>query len=198
MQKIVLASSNRGKLNEFNQVLGGLDYEVLPQSKFDVPDADETGLSFVENAIIKARHASRISGLPALADDSGLEVDLLDGAPGIFSARFSGEGATDASNNEKLIAMLSSFPEEERTARFQCLLVFMRHAEDPTPLICQGTWEGRILLEPRGINGFGYDPLFYIPELECCSAELQPEQKNSLSHRGQAVRQLVDRLAARS
>ncbi len=198
MQKIVLASSNRGKLNEFNQVLGGLDYEVLPQSSFEIPDADETGLSFVENAIIKARHASRISGLPALADDSGLEVDLLDGAPGIFSARFSGEGATDASNNEKLIAMLGSFPEEERTARFQCLLVFMRHAEDPTPLICQGSWEGRILLEPRGSNGFGYDPLFYIPELECCSAELEPEQKNRLSHRGQAVRQLVDRLAASS
>ena len=197
MQKIVLASSNRGKLNEFNQVLGELDYEVVPQSGFDVPDADETGLSFVENAIIKARHASRISGLPALADDSGLEVDLLDGAPGIFSARFSGEHATDDKNNAKLISMLSSFPEEQRTARFQCLLVFMRHAEDPTPLICQGTWEGRIVLEPRGSNGFGYDPLFYIPDLNCCSAELAPDQKNSLSHRGQAVRQRVERLAQR-
>ncbi|MEH6811810.1 MAG: RdgB/HAM1 family non-canonical purine NTP pyrophosphatase [Motiliproteus sp.] len=197
MQKIVLASSNSGKLKEFNQVLQGLDYEVVPQSRFDVPDADETGLSFVENAILKARHASRISGLPALADDSGLEVDLLDGAPGIFSARFSGEGATDEKNNNKLISMLSSFPESQRTARFQCLLVFMRHAEDPTPLICQGTWEGRILLEPRGENGFGYDPLFYIPALDCCSAELESEQKNRLSHRGQAVVQLVERLAER-
>ncbi len=198
MQKIVLASSNPGKLKEFNQVLQSLDYEVVPQSSFDVPDADETGLSFVENAILKARHASRISGLPALADDSGLEVDLLDGAPGIFSARFSGEGATDEENNNKLISMLSNFHESERTARFQCLLVFMRHAEDPTPLICQGTWEGRIILEPRGENGFGYDPLFYIPALDCCSAELEAEQKNRLSHRGQAVEKLVSRLAERS
>ncbi|MEH6627592.1 MAG: RdgB/HAM1 family non-canonical purine NTP pyrophosphatase [Motiliproteus sp.] len=197
MQKIVLASSNPGKLKEFNQVLQGLDYEVVPQSRFDVPDADETGLSFVENAILKARHASRISGLPALADDSGLEVDLLDGAPGIFSARFSGEGATDAKNNNKLTSLLRNSPESQRTARFQCLLVFMRHAEDPTPLICQGTWEGRILLEPRGENGFGYDPLFYIPALDCCSAELESEQKNRLSHRGQAVVQLVERLVER-
>ncbi len=195
MQKIVLASSNPGKLKEFNQVLQDLDYEVVPQSEYAVPDADETGLSFVENAILKARHASRISGLPALADDSGLEVDLLDGAPGIFSARFSGEGANDEKNNSKLVSMLSNFPEQERTARFQCLLVFMRHAEDPTPLICQGTWEGRILLEPRGSNGFGYDPLFYIPKLDCCSAELEASQKNRLSHRGQAVTKLVKALA---
>ena len=197
MQQIVLASSNAGKLKEFNQVLKGLDFEVLPQSRFDVPDADETGLSFVENAILKARHASRISGLPALADDSGLEVDLLDGAPGIYSARFAGDGANDADNNQKLVQMLSGFPEEQRTARFQCLLVFMRHADDPTPLICQGTWEGRIVTEPRGSNGFGYDPLFYIPALDCCSAELAPEQKNRLSHRGQAVALLVERLANR-
>ena len=197
MQQIVLASSNAGKLKEFNQVLKGLDFEVLPQSRFDVPDADETGLSFVENAILKARHASRISGLPALADDSGLEVDLLDGAPGIYSARFAGDGANDADNNQKLVQMLSGFPEEQRTARFQCLLVFMRHADDPTPLICQGTWEGRIVTEPRGSNGFGYDPLFYIPALDCCLAELAPEQKNRLSHRGQAVALLVERLANR-
>ncbi len=197
MQQIVLASSNKGKLREFNQVLGALDYEVLPQSQFEVTDVEETGLSFVENAILKARNACRISGLPALADDSGLEVDALDGAPGIYSARFAGEGATDAENNHKLVSMLSAFPEEQRTARFQCLLVFMRHAEDPTPLICQGSWEGRIVTGPRGNNGFGYDPLFYIPELNCCSAELAPEQKNRLSHRGQAVACLVERLAGR-
>ncbi|OMH39575.1 RdgB/HAM1 family non-canonical purine NTP pyrophosphatase [Motiliproteus sp. MSK22-1] len=194
MQQIVLASSNSGKLREFNQVLSGLEYEVLPQSHFDVTDAEETGLSFVENAILKARHASRISGLPALADDSGLEVDVLDGAPGIYSARFAGEGANDEANNHKLLEKLAAVPEQQRSARFQCLLVFVRHAADPTPVICQGTWEGRILTEPRGSNGFGYDPLFYIPSLGCCSAELMPEQKNSLSHRAQAVAQLVERL----
>ena len=194
MQQIVLASSNSGKLREFNQVLSGLAYEVLPQSHFDVTDVEETGLSFVENAILKARHASQISGLPALADDSGLEVDVLDGAPGIYSARFAGEGANDEANNHKLLEKLATVSEQQRSARFQCLLVFVRHAADPTPVICQGTWEGRILTELRGSNGFGYDPLFYIPSLGCCSAELTPEQKNSLSHRAQAVAQLVERL----
>ena len=197
MQQIVLASSNAGKLKEFNHVLKGLDFQVLPQSDFNIPDADETGLSFVENAIIKARHASRISGLPALADDSGLEVDALDGAPGIYSARFSGDNASDASNNDKLINMLSAFDESERRARFQCLLVFMRHPEDPTPLICQGTWEGRILTAAQGENGFGYDPLFFVPQLNCSSAELTPEQKSKLSHRGRAVEMLVKKLAER-
>lgn len=194
INKIVLASGNKGKLREFNQVLGAMDVEVVPQSDFNVSDADETGLSFVENAIIKARHAAQITGLPALADDSGLEVDALQGAPGIYSARFAGPGAKDADNNAKLLDLLKDLPEEKRTARFRCLLVFMRHAEDPTPLICQGTWEGRILLEVRGDNGFGYDPLFLVPELDKASAELLPEQKNKLSHRGQAVAELIERI----
>lgn len=195
MQQIVLASGNPGKLNEFNQILSELSVEVIPQSDFQVSDVEETGLSFVENALIKARHASRISGLPALADDSGLEVDALKGAPGIYSARYAGSGSTDADNNLKLLKALHATPEAERTARFQCLLVYMRHAEDPTPLICQGSWEGRISLEPSGSGGFGYDPLFYIPELACCSAELSPTQKNNLSHRGQAVREFARRLS---
>jgi XTP/dITP diphosphohydrolase len=194
INKIVLASGNKGKLREFNQVLGQMDVEVVPQSDFNVSDADETGLSFVENAILKARHAAQITGLPALADDSGLEVDALQGAPGIYSARFSGPGATDADNNDKLLELLKDLPAENRTARFRCLLVFMRHAEDPTPLICQGTWEGQILTEARGDNGFGYDPLFLIPELDKASAQLPPEQKNVLSHRGQAVAELISRI----
>ncbi|WP_421867478.1 XTP/dITP diphosphatase [Motiliproteus sp.] len=195
MQQIVLASGNAGKLKEFNQVLADFDIEVLPQSDFDVGEVEETGLSFVENAILKARHVSQVSGLPALADDSGLEVDALKGAPGIYSARFSGPGATDASNNEKLLSLLAQVPEAQRSARFQCLLVLMKHPADPTPMICQGSWEGRILEQPRGENGFGYDPLFWVPECECASAELAPEQKNKLSHRGQAVAELLRRLA---
>lgn len=194
INKIVLASGNKGKLREFNQVLGQMDVEVVPQSDFNVSDADETGLSFVENAILKARHAAQITGLPALADDSGLEVDALQGAPGIYSARFSGPGASDADNNAKLLELLKDLPAEKRTARFRCLLVFMRHAEDPTPLICQGTWEGQILTEARGDNGFGYDPLFLIPDLDKASAQLPPEQKNVLSHRGQAVTELISRI----
>ncbi|MBE9395793.1 XTP/dITP diphosphatase [Pontibacterium sp. N1Y112] len=194
INKIVLASGNKGKLREFNQVLGQMDVEVVPQSDFNVSDADETGLSFVENAILKARHAAQITGLPALADDSGLEVDALQGAPGIYSARFSGPDASDADNNAKLLELLKDLPAEKRTARFRCLLVFMRHAEDPTPLICQGTWEGQILTEARGDNGFGYDPLFLIPDLDKASAQLPPEQKNVLSHRGQAVTELISRI----
>ncbi|WP_027858084.1 RdgB/HAM1 family non-canonical purine NTP pyrophosphatase [Marinobacterium jannaschii] len=197
IDKIVLASGNKGKLREFNQVLADFHIEVLPQSDFGVTDADETGLSFVENAILKARHAAAATGLPALADDSGLEVDALKGSPGIYSARFSGENATDALNNAKLLEMLKDVPEAERSARFQCLLVFMRHANDPTPLICQGSWEGRILTEACGENGFGYDPLFLIPELGKASAQLPPEQKNRLSHRGQAVAQFIAEIGRR-
>ena len=194
--KIVLASGNKGKLKEFNQVLGELGVEVLPQSEFSVPDADETGLSFVENAILKARHACQLTGLPALADDSGLEVDALQGAPGIYSARFSGADATDAKNNQKLLQQLEGKQGTQRSARFRCVLVYMRHAEDPTPLICQGSWEGQILEAPCGENGFGYDPLFLIPELEQASAQLSPELKNKLSHRGQAVQQLIGSIQA--
>lgn len=193
--KVVLATGNKGKLNEFQQLLAGLDMTVVPQSEFQVPDAEETGLSFVENAIIKARHASRLSGLPAIADDSGLEVDALNGAPGIYSARFSGENANDEKNNLRLLSLLQDVPEEQRSARFQCLLVFLRHPEDPTPLICQGTWEGRIAFAPQGENGFGYDPLFYVPELGCTSAQLDKAAKNRISHRGKAMALLLEKLS---
>lgn len=195
-RQIVLASGNKGKLKEFNQVLGDLGVEVVPQSQFNVPDADETGLSFVENAIIKARHACQLTGLSALADDSGLEVDALNGAPGIYSARFAGPNATDADNNRKLLQLLEGTSPEHRSARFRCVLVFMRHAEDPTPLICQGSWEGQILPLPQGENGFGYDPLFLVPGLDIASAQLPPEQKNKISHRGQAVQQLIRMIPA--
>ena len=191
MKNIVLASSNKGKVREINQVLTGTGMQVQPQSEFGVVDAEETGLTFVENAILKARNAAQHTGLPAIADDSGLEVDALAGAPGIYSARFAGEGASDQANLEKLLVKLEAVPEEQRTARFQCLMVFMRHASDPTPLICQGTWEGRILFAARGDNGFGYDPIFHVPTHDCSSAELPAETKNLLSHRGQALRQLV-------
>ncbi len=192
-KKLVLASGNKGKLREINQILGELGTQAVPQSDFGVSDADETGLTFVENAIIKARHAALVTGLPAIADDSGLEVDALNGAPGIYSARFAGPGATDADNVQKLLASLKDVPEAERTARFQCLIVFMAHAEDPTPLIFQGSWEGRILTEACGENGFGYDPVFYVPSEGCAAAELSAEVKNRLSHRGQALRKLLAR-----
>ena len=194
--KVVLASGNAGKVREFNQLLAGAHIEVLPQSSFGVPEADETGLTFVENAILKARNAARHTGLPALADDSGIEVDALNGAPGIYSARYAGPGATDEENLYKLLAALEGVAEEQRGGRFQCVIAYLRHAEDPTPLICQGTWEGRILTAPRGANGFGYDPVFYVPEEGVSSAELPPETKNRLSHRGQALRKLLEGLRA--
>jgi XTP/dITP diphosphohydrolase len=189
--RIVLASNNAGKVREINQLLSGGKMSVVPQSEFGVTEAEETGLTFVENAILKARHASRFSGLPAIADDSGIEVDALRGAPGIYSARFAGPGASDEDNVNKLLAELAGIADIERAARFQCLMVYMRHAEDPTPLICQGTWEGRILGEPRGENGFGYDPVFLVPERGLSAAELDPDTKNRLSHRGQALRKLA-------
>jgi XTP/dITP diphosphohydrolase len=195
-ETLVLASNNQGKVREIEQLLEGARIKVIPQGQLAISDAEETGLTFVENAILKARHAARQSGLPALADDSGLEVDALSGAPGIYSARYAGPGASDLANLEKLLADLDGLAEEERTARFQCVLVYLRHPEDPTPLICQGTWEGRILWEPRGTNGFGYDPIFWVPTHECSSAELDPATKNRLSHRGQALRQLQALLEA--
>jgi XTP/dITP diphosphohydrolase len=191
MTDIILASSNTGKVREINQLLEQLHFKVRPQSEFGVPDADETGLTFVENAILKARNAAAHTGLPAIADDSGLEVDALHGAPGIYSARYAGMGASDQANLDKLLVALRDVPEAERGARFQCVLVYLRHADDPTPLICQGTWEGRILFESRGENGFGYDPVFYVPTHDCASAQLAPEVKNALSHRGQALRELA-------
>lgn len=189
--KVVLATGNKGKLREMQQVLAPLGFEVVAQSDFSVPEADETGLSFVENAIIKARNASQHTGLPAIADDSGLEVDALDGAPGIYSARYAGVGAGDAANNAKLLAELAQRGARDATARFQCVLVFMRHAQDPVPVIAQGSWEGTILDAPRGDHGFGYDPLFFVDSENCSSAELPPERKNALSHRGRALRQLA-------
>jgi XTP/dITP diphosphohydrolase len=195
-ESIVLASNNPGKVREINQLLASEQITVVPQKDFNIPDAIEDGLSFVENAIKKARHASSLSGLPAIADDSGIEVDALNGAPGIYSARFAGPDASDEDNLNKLLERLREVPEARRTARFQCLLVYMRHSEDPTPIICQGTWEGRILFEPQGENGFGYDPIFYVVSHDCSSAQLDPETKNSLSHRGQALRKLLQALSA--
>jgi XTP/dITP diphosphohydrolase len=193
-EPVVLASNNAGKVREINQLLDGTGIRAVPQGDLGVPEADETGLSFVENAILKARNAAQHSGLAAIADDSGIEVDALHGAPGIHSARYGGPGAGDSDNLAKLLHALEGIPEAERTARFQCVLVYLRHAADPTPLICQGTWEGRILEAPRGENGFGYDPIFFVPTHGCSAAELEPDIKNALSHRGQALRQLRQRL----
>jgi XTP/dITP diphosphohydrolase len=194
-QRIVLASNNQGKVREIGQLLADRNMEVLPQSAFDIPEIEETGLSFVENAILKARNAAAHSGLPAIADDSGLEVDALNGAPGIYSARYAGPGATDTDNNAKMLEALADVPDEARTARFQCLMVYMRHAEDPVPIICQGSWEGRILRTPQGENGFGYDPLFFVPEKNRSAAELPPEVKNAMSHRGKALQCLLRALS---
>jgi XTP/dITP diphosphohydrolase len=192
---IVLASGNAGKVREIQSVLDGLDLEIVPQSAFGTPEAEETGLTFVENAIIKARNAAQHAQLPAIADDSGIEVDALDGAPGIYSARYAGKGASDAQNLHKLLSELRDVPQNLRSARFRAVIVYLRHALDPTPIIAQGTWEGRILLEPRGVNGFGYDPVFFVPTHQCAAAELPPEVKNQLSHRGQALRKLVAALS---
>ncbi len=188
-QTIVLASSNAGKIREIEALLPNVS--MLPQSQFVPTDAEETGLTFVENAIIKARHAAKHCKLPVLADDSGLAVDALQGAPGIYSARYAGIGASDQDNIVKLLFDLKDVPETKRTARFICVLVMLQHADDPVPLIAQGIWEGRILFQPKGKNGFGYDPIFYVPEHGCASAELPPELKNAISHRGQALRQLA-------
>jgi XTP/dITP diphosphohydrolase len=197
MSTIVLASGNAGKVREIRELLAEFDIDVRPQNEFSVPEAAETGLTFVENALIKARNAARCTGLPALADDSGLEVDVLNGAPGIYSSRYAGAGADDRANLEKLLADLEGVPDERRSARFQCLVVYLRHERDPTPLICQGTWEGRILKTARGTGGFGYDPVFFVPTEERASAELPPDLKNRLSHRGQALRALLAAMRTR-
>lgn len=195
MKRLVLASGNPGKLRELSHLLDDLGYELHPQSEFGVPEVAETGTTFVENAIIKARHAAAHTDLPALADDSGIEVDALDGAPGVYSARFAGPDADDASNNALLVEKLRSVPSELRTARYRAVIVLMRHAADPSPLICEGSWEGMIQLEPAGSGGFGYDPYFYLPERGCTSAQLSRDEKNRLSHRGQALTELKRRLA---
>jgi XTP/dITP diphosphohydrolase len=196
LSKLVIASANAGKILELQSSLRELDITVIPQRELNIPDIEETGLSFVENSILKARNATALSGLPAIADDSGLEVDFLKGAPGIYSARFSGENATDASNREKLLSLLADVPASERSARYQTVIVFMRHSADPTPIICQGTWEGQISTEERGSNGFGYDSIFFVPSKNCHAAELDDETKQRLSHRGKAMSAFLQQLRA--
>lgn len=190
LSRLVLASSNAGKLAELRAMVSDSGITIHSQQEYAVGAVEESGLSFVENAIIKARHASACSGLPALADDSGLEVDALQGAPGIYSARFAGESADDSANNRKLLEALSDVPDGQRSARFHCVLALMMHPGDPMPLICSGSWEGWILREPAGNHGFGYDPLFFVPDQGCSSAQLPPALKNRLSHRARALAQL--------
>lgn len=192
--KVVLASSNPGKIREFSEILDPLHIELLPQSEFGVQDAEETGLSFVENAIIKARHAAKLTGLPAIADDSGLAVDALNGEPGIYSARYAGVHANAKDNIDKLLNNLQNIPDEKRQASFHCLLVFMLHELDPNPLICDGEWKGMILREAKGDKGFGYDPVFYVPSEKMTAAELPSDIKNKISHRGIAIQSLLKML----
>lgn len=194
MEKIVLASGNKKKLAELQHLLAPLNIEVVAQSEFEVPEADETGTTFVENAIIKARNACKYTGLPAIADDSGIQVAALRGAPGVFSARFAGVGASDDKNNKLLVELLSDMPDVNRDARYVAVLVLMEHEDDATPLICQGTWEGEIVLEPQGEQGFGYDPHFFVPEKGCTAAQLPPAEKNAISHRGKAMEKLIAQL----
>lgn len=199
-KRIVLASGNEGKLRELQQLLQILNVDLVTQKSLGIREADETGLTFIENAIIKARHASDASALPALADDSGLAVDALGGAPGIYSARFADSAADadratrDVANNQKLLELLDGLDETKRVAQFHCVLVYLRHAADPTPVVCHGVWHGRILSAPAGEGGFGYDPLFYVPETACSSAQLRVEQKNTISHRAIAMRALLQQL----
>ncbi len=194
--KLVLASSNQGKLEELRDLLAGNGIELIAQSELGVDDADETGSTFVENALIKARHATRITGLPALADDSGICVDALNGAPGLYSARYAGEHGNASRNIDKLLEALRDLPDDRRTAHFYCVLVLLRHPEDPQPLIVEGQWNGRILHERRGSGGHGYDPVFFDPHHDQAAAEMEPDLKNRLSHRGQALALLRERLHA--
>lgn len=193
--KVVLASSNQGKIAEIQAMLSEQSVGVLPQSHFAISDADETGTTFIENAIIKARHAARLSKLPAIADDSGLAVDALNGAPGVYSARYAGLPSNDQRNTEKLLLELKKTSHQVRSARFHCVMVFMSSADDPAPLVGHGVWQGTIALQANGNNGFGYDPVFYIPSLNCTSAELAPAVKNKLSHRAQALKQLLPQIS---
>lgn len=192
--EVVLASRNEGKLAEMQALLAPLGWKLRPLSSFTDDGAEETAPSFVENALLKARHAALVSGLPAIADDSGLEVNALEGRPGVLSARYAGEGASDADNNQKLLRELKGVPDDARGARYVCVMVYMRSAEDPTPIIAQHTWHGTILHNPKGNQGFGYDPLFYVPDQKCSAAELAPALKNKLSHRAKAARHLYSSL----
>ncbi|KXO11138.1 Nucleoside 5-triphosphatase RdgB (dHAPTP, dITP, XTP-specific) [Moritella sp. JT01] len=191
MSKVVLATGNPGKVREMSALLAEFGLEVLPQSNFNIVEADETGTTFIENAIIKAKHAAALTGLPAIADDSGLAVDALQGVPGIYSARYAGVDASDRDNLLKLLDALKGVPTAQRTARFHCVLVYMTHAEDPTPLVCHGSWDGVITEQPSGEDGFGYDPIFFVESEGCTSAELTKQRKSELSHRGQALTKLL-------
>jgi XTP/dITP diphosphohydrolase len=196
-QQLVLASNNAGKIKELTALLAELNIEVLPQSHFDLPSPEETGITFVENALLKARYVAEKTGLPALADDSGLSVDILTGAPGIYSARYAGEDASDQDNNTKLLSTLNemnAWQHNPVTAQFHCVLAYVRHPEDPVPIICDGVWQGEILKEPQGENGFGYDPLFWCPEHKCSSASLTKTQKSQISHRAKALALFKQRL----
>ncbi|WDF98225.1 XTP/dITP diphosphatase [Pectobacterium carotovorum subsp. carotovorum] len=194
MQKVVLATGNPGKVRELASLLADFGLDIVAQTELGVDSAEETGLTFIENAILKARHAAQITGLPAIADDSGLAVDALGGAPGIYSARYAGADASDQQNLDKLLLTLKDVPDEQRRASFHCVLVYLRHAEDPTPIVCHGSWQGVLTHEAAGSGGFGYDPIFFVPELGKTAAELTREEKNAQSHRGQALRLLLDAL----
>lgn len=195
--RLVIASNNKGKIAELADLLGPLGLTPIAQGELGVGEAEEPAVTFVENAILKARHAARLTGLPALADDSGLAVDALDGAPGVRSARYAGESASDADNVRALLQALEGIPESQRTAQFHCVLVYLRHADDPTPVICHGRWPGSILKQPRGECGFGYDPVFLVPETGTSAAELSREEKGRISHRGRALTLLLDQLEER-
>lgn len=194
MQKLVLATGNPGKVRELASLLADFGLDIVAQTELGVDSAEETGLTFIENAILKARHAAHITGLPAIADDSGLAVDALGGAPGIYSARYAGVDASDQQNLDKLLLTLKDVPDAQRRASFHCVLVYLRHAEDPTPIVCHGSWQGVLTHEAAGSGGFGYDPIFFVPELGKTAAELTREEKNAQSHRGQALRLLLDAL----
>ncbi|MCS2169649.1 XTP/dITP diphosphatase [Scandinavium sp. TWS1a] len=194
MQKVVLATGNAGKVRELASLLNDFGLDVVAQTELNVESVEETGLTFIENAIIKARHAAKVTGLPAIADDSGLAVDVLGGAPGIYSARYAGEDASDQQNLEKLLVALQDVPDDQRQAQFHCVLVYMRHAEDPTPLVCHGSWPGVITREATGNGGFGYDPIFFVPDAGKTAAELSREEKIAVSHRGQALKLLLEAL----
>lgn len=194
MQKVVLATGNPGKVNELADLLRDFGMDIVAQTSLGVESAEETGLTFIENAILKARHAAAQTGLPAIADDSGISVDALGGAPGIYSARYAGEDATDEQNLIKLLEAMKNVPDDQRQAQFNCVLVYLRHTEDPTPLVFHGRWHGVITHERKGQGGFGYDPIFYVPELGCTSAELTKAEKQAVSHRGRALTMMLDAL----
>ncbi|WP_417564901.1 RdgB/HAM1 family non-canonical purine NTP pyrophosphatase [Marinobacter sp.] len=197
-EKLVIASNNKGKIAELAELLAPLGMAPIAQGELGVAEAEEPAITFVENAILKARHAARETGLPALADDSGLAVDALGGQPGVRSARFAGENATDQDNVNALLEAMTDIPDEQRGAQFHCVLVYLRHADDPTPVICHGLWPGSILRAPRGDGGFGYDPVFLAPEQGCSAAELSRDEKSRISHRGRALRLLAEQLRAES